>query len=52
MILNDDIVPIRKRDRSIPKPLAQVIDRAIHNKTKERYQTAGEMLEDLNQALS
>ncbi len=52
VVLNDDVIPIRKRDRSITKPLAQVIDRAISNKTKERYQTAGEMLEDFRKALS
>ncbi len=52
VVLNDDVIPIRQRDRSIPKPLAQIIDRAIHSETRERYQTAGEMLEDLNQALS
>jgi pSer/pThr/pTyr-binding forkhead associated (FHA) protein len=52
VVLNDDVIPIRQRDRSMPKPLAQIIDRAIHSETKERYQTAGEMLEDFNQALS
>jgi pSer/pThr/pTyr-binding forkhead associated (FHA) protein len=52
VILNDDVVPVRKRNHSIPKPLAQVIDRAIHIEAKKRYQTAGEMLDDLKQALS
>lgn len=52
VLLNDEVISIRKRDRSIPMALAQVIDRAISNKTKERYQIAGEMLEDLKQTLS
>ncbi len=51
VVLNDEVIPVRQRDRSIPKPLAQVIDRAIHNKVEERYKTAGEMLEALKQAL-
>lgn len=33
------------------QPKAQVIDRAISNKTRERYQTAGEMLDALKKAL-
>jgi pSer/pThr/pTyr-binding forkhead associated (FHA) protein len=52
VILNEQIIPIHQRDRSLPKPFAQVIDRAISNKIKERYQTAGEMMEDLKKALS
>ncbi len=51
VLLNDEVIPIRKRDRSIPKPVAQVIDRAIRNNPKERYPTSGAMLEDLKQAL-
>jgi pSer/pThr/pTyr-binding forkhead associated (FHA) protein len=52
VILNEQIIPIHQRDRSLPKPFAQVIDRAISDKTKDRYQTAGEMLKDLKKALS
>ena len=51
IVLNDEVVPIRQRKHSLPMPLAQVIDRAVSNQAKERYQTAGEMLEDLKGAL-
>ena len=51
VVLNDDIISIRERKHSIPMPLARVIDRAIGNKTKERYQTAGEMLAAMKKAL-
>ena len=51
VVLNDEVIPIRQRNRSIPKPLAQVIDLAIHNKIKERYPTAIELSEALKQAL-
>jgi serine/threonine protein kinase len=44
VILNDDVVPIRKRLASIPKPLAAVIDRAVTKKHKDRYPDAGELL--------
>jgi hypothetical protein len=52
VVLNDDMISIRERKHSIPIPLAQVIDRAISNKTKDRYQTAGEMLIALQKALA
>jgi len=42
IILNDPYVPIRERDRSVPRRLAAVIDRAASDDTKERYQTAAE----------
>jgi serine/threonine protein kinase len=51
VLLNDEVIPTRKRDRSIPKEVAQVIDRAIRNNPKDRYSTSGAMLEDLKQAL-
>ena len=51
VLLNDDILPIRQRDGAIPKPLAQVIDRATNCNVKDRYPTAREMLDDLKQAL-
>jgi serine/threonine protein kinase len=51
VLLNDNVIPIRQRDSAISKPLAHVIDRAIHRNVKERYPTAGEMLGDLKQAL-
>ncbi|MEI8313700.1 MAG: FHA domain-containing serine/threonine-protein kinase, partial [Verrucomicrobiota bacterium] len=36
VILNDDVVPIRKRLASITKPLAAAIDRAVTKKHKDR----------------
>lgn len=47
VILNDDVVPIRKRLAAIPKPLAAAIDRAVTKKHKDRYLDAGEMLRAL-----
>jgi len=42
VILSGSIVPIRKRDSVIPEKLAAVIDRALDNNIKNRYQTADE----------
>ncbi len=47
VILNDDVVPIRKRVAAIPKPLANVIDRAVTKKHKDRYPDAGALLHAL-----
>ena len=44
VILNEDVVPIRTRDKALPTSLAAVIDKALAKKAKERYQTAGEFL--------
>ena len=44
VILNDDVIPIRKRGHSIPKPLAAAIDRAVTKKHKDRFLDAGEFL--------
>jgi serine/threonine-protein kinase len=51
VILRDEAIPIRKRDPSIPKPLAEVIDRALLSNTTKRYQDASEMRRALQQAL-
>ena len=40
VILNDDVVPIRKRVAEIPKPLAAAIDRAVTINHKDRYPDA------------
>jgi len=50
VILNDDVVPIRKRAPSLPKPLAAAIDHAVTKKHKERYPNAGELLTALKKA--
>lgn len=51
VILNDNIVPIRKRDKSLPTAFADVLDNALAKEVRERYRTAAEMLEALKQAL-
>ena len=48
VILNDDVVPIRKRAPTIPRTLASFIDRAVTKKHKDRYLDAGELLKALN----
>ena len=50
VILNDDIVPIRKRDAALPKALAEVIDRALSTDRKKRHQNAAELLTALRAA--
>lgn len=42
IILNEPVIPIRDRDRSIPRRLAAVIDRAASDDTRQRYQSAAE----------
>jgi hypothetical protein len=44
VILNDDVIPIRKRLAAIPKGLASAIDRAVTKKHKDRFLDAGEFL--------
>ncbi|MGB8344467.1 MAG: FHA domain-containing serine/threonine-protein kinase [Ktedonobacteraceae bacterium] len=51
IILKDDIIPIRRRDASIPPTVAQVIDRALTSDLRCRYQDAGEMYAALAAAL-
>lgn len=40
IILTDDPTPIRTRDSSIPKRLAEVVDKAVRKDMGERYQSA------------
>jgi eukaryotic-like serine/threonine-protein kinase len=47
VILNGDIIPIQSRDASIPKELAEIVDRSVRNDPAGRYQHAGEMLSAL-----
>ena len=44
VILNDDVVPIRQRNASVPKEMASVLEKSLTKKIKDRYQTASEML--------
>lgn len=52
VILNDEVVPIRKRDKTIPSKFGDVLDRALAKKAKDRYQTASEFRAALKGALS
>jgi hypothetical protein len=51
VILNDDIVPIGQRDKTLPENLCAVLDKALEKKAKDRYQTAAEMLAAVEKAL-
>jgi serine/threonine-protein kinase len=51
VVLDGKVIPIRKRDSNIPKPLAAVVDRALEVKPKSRFQDAREMKEALVKAL-
>jgi hypothetical protein len=52
MILNNEIIPLRKRDAQIPIPVAEVIDRALATNIRDRYQTAREFHSALAKALT
>jgi hypothetical protein len=52
VILRGEIIPIGTRDPSIPRPIAEVIDRSLADKVNDRYQHAGEMYEALKKVLS
>ena len=47
VILNDDVIPIRKRVPSVPKALAAGIDRAVTKENNTRYIDAGAFMKDL-----
>jgi serine/threonine-protein kinase len=51
VILQDPIIPVRKRDKNIPKDLAEVIERALEHKPENRFKTAGEMKKALEKTL-
>ena len=51
VILRGEVIPVRKRDSIIPKNVAEVIDRAIADKVKDRYQTAVEFRQALGRVL-
>ena len=51
VILSGEITPIRDYLPGLPSKVAHVLDHALKNSTKERYQNAGEMLSALEQAL-
>jgi serine/threonine protein kinase len=51
VILNEDIVRIGQRDKTIPKSLCAVLDKALEIKARNRYQTASEMLAAIKKAM-
>jgi serine/threonine-protein kinase len=50
-ITNEPVVPVRKRDRSIPQELAAVIDRSLRGEESKRYRNAGAMRRALLRAV-
>jgi eukaryotic-like serine/threonine-protein kinase len=52
IILEDQIVPPRQRDPSIPLPVARVIEKALAREPEDRFETAAEMARALRKALS
>ena len=51
VVMSAEVVPIGRRDASIPEEVARVIDRAIAKDVEERYQTAAEFREALLKVL-
>ena len=51
VILNDEPVPLRQSEPSIPALVAAVIDRALATDRSKRFQTAAEMRAALEQTL-
>jgi serine/threonine protein kinase len=43
IILQEKVVPVLKRDATLPRKIAEVIDRSLTNDVKERYQDAEQM---------
>ncbi len=52
VILNEQIVPLGKRDASLPKALCEVIDHALSVDRNQRFQNAAQMLAALQSAFS
>ncbi len=46
-----DVIPIAQADPSLPRPIVQVVNRAMELNPSERYQSPGEMLADLKSAM-
>ena len=51
VVLDTDAVPIRQRDRSIPRELASVIDSALVDKPQIGVKTAAELKRAIERAL-
>ncbi|REK11891.1 MAG: serine/threonine protein kinase [Planctomycetota bacterium] len=46
-----EVVPILKADPELPRPVANVVTKAMQLDVDERYQTPGQMLQDLKQVM-
>lgn len=51
VILEEAPEPLRSRESSVPRKVAEVIDRALSRKAEERYSDGGEFLEALRREL-
>jgi eukaryotic-like serine/threonine-protein kinase len=51
-ILTNSVIPIRQRDRSIPREVAQVIDAALQEEPRIYFQSASEFQQALIKAIS
>lgn len=51
MVLQNEIVALRKRNPALPVSIAEVIDRSLHPDINKRYQDAGEMLKAFTRAV-
>ena len=51
VILNDRVIPIRKRDSSIPQPIAKAIETALQFEPEDRFETAATMAKALRKGL-
>ncbi len=51
VILHGRVIPVQERDRSISRPLAKVLDRALANSPKDRFPDGKEMLAAIKSVL-
>jgi serine/threonine-protein kinase len=51
IILDDPIVPLRKRDPSIPASVARVVEKALADDPEDRFEKATQMADALQEAL-
>jgi hypothetical protein len=51
VVLQDEAIPIRRRDESVPPAVARVIDRALSSTPAARYQDGAEFRSALEPSL-
>ena len=51
-ILHKPVVPLRRRNHDVPAPLALICMQALRRRPERRYQSAGEMADDLDRFLA